>query len=96
MDEHDLKGQMISQADKARIIKQSPGGLEKWIGHTVKKGFSQVSMPHVKKEWMWVDITGVQGNQLVGTLLNEPVLATYLRHGDSVTLTEDEIIAVYA
>ena len=92
MREHDQL--RLSQCDAADAIKRSPGGLEKWLGHTVKKSFAQVTMAQVTGESMWVKITGVEGNQLVGTLVNEPCLATYLQHGDRVILAEDEIFAV--
>lgn len=79
---------------QGRAVGQNPGGLEKWVGRTVKKGFMQNTMPEVNNEWMWVEITRVDNGHLVGTLVNDPCLATYLKYGDQVILTEDEIFAV--
>jgi uncharacterized protein YegJ (DUF2314 family) len=94
-DKRELMTAMKQQCQVAHAIKRSPGGLEKWIGLTVKKGFSPVAKQSIHREWMWVEITGVEDGHLVGTLANDPVFATNLTCGDRVLLTEEDIFAVH-
>ena len=86
-----LEEQMRRQAERARYISSLSGGPEKWIGQVVKKGFTQASDETLDREWMWVQVTGTEGSRLVGRLLNHPMYASYLKWGDLVTFTEDEI-----
>lgn len=82
------------QAARAREVRQAAGGIEKWIGKVVKKGFPQFRDGPVDQEFMWLEVTGVRDGELVGRLSNVPVQATYLSHGDEVVFSEDEIVAV--
>lgn len=44
-------------------------------------------------EHMWVKVVKVSGDSILGTLDNDPVFVTepHVEHGDSVTLTVDQI-----
>ncbi|MDP2310465.1 MAG: DUF2314 domain-containing protein [Pseudomonadota bacterium] len=42
-------------------------------------------------EYMWVELTSVRGDELSGTLLNEPVDVDGLRKGDPITLRQGEM-----
>ncbi len=86
--------EMQAQAEAAHQLRSAAGGLEKWLGRVVKIGFEQRSDPHILKEWMWVEITGVRGGNLTGLLVNRPRYATHLRYGSEVTFAESEIVAL--
>jgi hypothetical protein len=85
---------MRAQSLAAHVVKTAgPPGLGKWLGRIVKKGFATTD-PQIKSEFMWAEIVRVEDNHLVGVLLNPPLYATHLRHGDEVSIDESEIIAV--
>lgn len=85
---------MIEQADTARAVRRQPGGAARWRGYMVKRAFPQIADRSVNQEFMWVEVTGTTTDgRLVGRLANRPVLATYLRRGDVVEFTEDEVVA---
>lgn len=84
---------MVEQADTARAVRRQPGRVERWRGYMVKKAFPQVAERGVRDEFMWVRVTGVRDERLVGRLANSPVLATYLACGDEVEFGEDEVVA---
>lgn len=62
-----------------------------FVGRCVKIAFqSAESAP----EHMWVEITGVDGHELIGTLANMPIFVTHLDLGDQVRLVRTQIEAV--
>jgi hypothetical protein len=81
------------QRERAIRLKVRPGGLAKWLGWRVLRVFPQIDRPEFKLEMVWVVIEAVQGNQLVGRLVQEPVHAKYLSYGDRVLVSEVEIWA---
>jgi len=44
---------------------------------------------------MWVLVADIEGDNLVGTLNNEPVYVTHVGYGDRVVLSRVQIEAVY-
>lgn len=42
-------------------------------------------------ERMWVQVTKIDGEALIGSLNNDPVLATYLRDGDEIKFEKRHI-----
>ncbi len=40
---------------------------------------------------MWVHVTRVKGERLIGTLADDPVLVKHLKHGDTVGLTRQQV-----
>lgn len=83
--------EMTAQAQAAQDLRDSAGGLEKWVSRIVKIGFEQFTDPSINEEWMWVEVKGVRGGKLVGVLLNTPIYATYVRHGSACVFAEDDI-----
>src|SRR5215475_10645248 len=81
--------EMVRRGREAKRIRRAPGGLEKWIGYVVKKGFPTIGT--YRAEHMFVLVERVEGGRLVGILLNRPFYATYLHFGDVVEVEEDEI-----
>jgi len=65
--------------------------LDWFLGRCIKMAF-QSATSHV--EHMWVKVTGVEGDDLVGELANDPVLVTHIRCGDRVILSRVQIEAV--
>ena len=65
--------------------------LEYFVGRSVKISFDS---SRGISESMWVSVTAVQGRRLIGTLDNEPQVATHLKHGHAVTLSRSQIISV--
>ncbi len=57
------------------------------IGNFVKKGFKEKE----EVEHMWVKITGLKGDRIVGILNNEPVVLKDIKLGDFVEVKFDEI-----
>src|SRR5438045_2339741 len=82
---------LCEQAATARAVRERPGGPDKWLGYMVKKGFPQIAERSLREEFMWVRVTGVRGDRLVGRLANSPAFATYLAFGDEVEFGEDEV-----
>lgn len=91
MSKDEIRRMLQTQAALARQIHASPGGPQKWVGRVIKKGFPPSQPGDIGEEWMFVEITGVEGGKLVGVLLNHPRFATHLGRGDSVVLDEAEI-----
>ncbi|QJW93245.1 DUF2314 domain-containing protein [Frigoriglobus tundricola] len=82
---------MRQQTIDAEQIKAQQGGLEKWLGKSVKIGFDT----HLGgTEWMWLMVSAVKGRKLVGKLKSEPWFAIEYRQGQKITFKEDEIFAV--
>lgn len=65
--------------------------LEYFVGRSVKISFDSSKG---SSESMWVSVTAVKGGQLIGSLDNDPQVATHLKHGDAVTLSRSQIISV--
>lgn len=66
----------------------------KWfVGKAVKVAFAG---PGGVAEHMWVDVTGVEGGRLVGTLDSKPALVRDVKFGDRVEVTPDQVEDVYA
>jgi len=68
---------------------------KQFVGKIVKMGFKAFH-PYTGRqtiEHMWVKVTRVDQNSLVGKLDNEPILVTepYVQLGDIITLTVDQI-----
>lgn len=57
------------------------------VGNFVKKNFKQGKL----KEHMWVKITGIKNNSIIGILDNEPFLVKNVRVGDIVEVKFNEI-----
>lgn len=91
MSKGEIRKMFQKQATLARQIHAAPGGPQKWVGRVIKKGFPSRQPGDIGEEWMFVEITGVEGGKLVGVLLNHPQFATHLRRGDNVVLDEAEI-----
>lgn len=87
-EEEQQRGQDLETA--VGIWAQS-GDMTKWIGVLVEKGFPQINDLELGREYLWIEITGVNGNRLVGRLLDQPRLATHLELGDEIEVEEDEI-----
>lgn len=66
--------------------------LEWFVGRCVKMAFQSAESG---VEHMWVNITHVEGDNLVGSLDNHPVLVTHVGYGDRVVLSRVQIEAVY-
>ena len=81
------------QAEFAKRIRESPGGLQKWIGHVIKKGFASM-VGNITSEFMFVRVKRIEKGQLVGELLNEPQYASYHKIYDQVVFDESEITHV--
>ncbi|MFA5401726.1 MAG: DUF2314 domain-containing protein [Dehalococcoidia bacterium] len=64
------------------------------IGDSIKKRFAEDG---AAPEHMWVIVTSIAGDKLVGTLDNDPVGMTSIKYGDRVELdiTEVEDIVLY-
>ena len=65
--------------------------LHWYVGRCVKIAFQSAKSP---VEHMWVRITDVDENDLIGVLDNYPVSVIHLRYGDRVTLNRTQIEAV--
>lgn len=65
--------------------------LTYFVGRSVKVPFQTEDNP---VEHMWVSVTGVDGDRLIGTLDSDPV-ATSLRYGDEVHVSPSEVVMVY-
>lgn len=65
--------------------------LTYFVGRCVKVPFESEDNPI---EYMWVRVTGIDGDKLVGTLDNEPFLDTRLRYGDTVHVLPSEVVMV--
>lgn len=64
--------------------------MEWFVGRLVKKAFPAVS----GGEFMWVKVTHVEGEDLVGTLDNEPLMVEDIAYGDVVKLRKHQVLAV--
>jgi hypothetical protein len=65
--------------------------VEWFIGRCVKIAFES---DEGRVEWMWVHVQAVDSRHLIGTLDNDPLLCTHIKHGDSVSLSRLQIAAV--
>ena len=65
--------------------------LHWFVGRNVKTSFQSADS---RAEHMWVNVRGVEGDYLVGTLDNDPVWVNHLQHGDRVALRRTQIEAV--
>jgi hypothetical protein len=65
--------------------------LNYFVGRCIKKSFKDTDG---MGESMWVFITKARRGKLVGTLENDPIVATHLRLGDTVAVGPEEIISV--
>ena len=63
-----------------------------FVGRTVKVAFAAAGGT---AEHMWVEVTGVDGDRLVGALDNHPVIVPDLKCGDRVELGRGQVEAVY-
>jgi hypothetical protein len=66
--------------------------LEWFVGRCAKMAFQSAQS---QVEHMWVLVTDIDGDSLVGTLDSEPVSVTHVGHGDRVVLSRVQIEAVY-
>ena len=66
--------------------------LEWFVGRAVKMAFGSAGG---SAEHMWVAVTGVEGDRLVGELDNDPVGVPQLKCGDRVELGRGQVEAVY-
>jgi Uncharacterized protein conserved in bacteria (DUF2314) len=64
-----------------------------FIGKYVKLGFRTDDGRAL--EHMWVEVTGISGDFLVGNLNNDPVACSYLKDGTALEFTKDEIEGVF-
>lgn len=64
-----------------------------FIGKLVKRVFQakKSPIPGMISEHMWVKIHDINGNRLIGTLDNQPILDVGLKYGDMVTVELTEI-----
>jgi uncharacterized protein YegJ (DUF2314 family) len=64
---------------------------------TVKVGMyaKLVFTEHKEVEGMWVKVTEVDGDNLVGTLSNDPIAIQSLEHGDTVHFTYNHVREFY-
>ncbi len=65
--------------------------LDWFVGKAVKMKFQSADSP---VEQMWVVVTHVDDNDLVGTLKNEPVYVHHVAYGDRVVLNRTQVIDV--
>lgn len=65
--------------------------LQFFVGKYVKIKFTATSGD---REYMWVAVAEIDGDNLKGTLNNDPVVCTNLKDGDPVILKRDQIIEV--
>ena len=65
--------------------------LEWFVGRNVKMAFQSANS---RVEHMWVEVTGVDCDYLVGILNSDPVSVTHVLCGDAVTLSRVQIEAV--
>jgi hypothetical protein len=72
------------------LYKEYP--LNYFVGRIVKKSFKATDG---RGESMWVSVHDVRRGRLVGKLDNDPIWATHLKDGDTVTVRPTEIIAVH-
>jgi hypothetical protein len=66
--------------------------LEWFVGRCVKVAFQSAQS---RVEHMWVIVTQVESDHLVGKLDNQPVSVTRISQGDRVVLSRVQIEAVY-
>jgi uncharacterized protein YegJ (DUF2314 family) len=69
----------------------------KLVGEMVKLGFP-ATHPHTGKETiehMWVNVHKVEGQELIGTLNNDPILDCEYQIGDDVAFKVEEIEDVF-
>jgi hypothetical protein len=66
--------------------------LDWFVGRSVKIAFRSAG---TLVELMWVGITGIEGDRLVGVLDNVPVAVDHVQFGDRVELKRAQIRAVY-
>ncbi len=66
--------------------------LDWFVGRAVKMTFAAAGGT---AEHMWVEVTGIDGDRLVGELASEPVVARHLKCGDRVELGRVQVEAVY-
>ena len=66
--------------------------LEWFVGRTVKIAFE---IDTAIGEHMWVTVTHIEEDHLVGTLTNDPAVIESLQHGDEVTMTPSQVEAVH-
>lgn len=65
--------------------------LDWFVGRHIKMAFRGATR---RVEHMWVEIVGIDGFQLVGTVANEPVVATEFQYGQQITLSATQVEAV--
>lgn len=65
--------------------------LEWFLGRCIKMAFQSAES---MVEHMWVRVTNVERDYLVGELDNDPALVTHIRYGDRVVLSRVQIEAV--
>ncbi len=70
--------------------------LDWFRGRFCKLAFPGATDPE-RKEYMWVKVTGLaetEGEELRGTLDNDPILATDFRCGDVIEFSRNEVLEV--
>jgi len=67
-----------------------------YIGKFVKKGFPTDLGGHGPQlEHMWVEVTHIEGDVLIGKLNNDPIACRDIRCGDEVKVRLEEIEQVF-
>lgn len=73
--------------EKKRIWQQNNKDTVLYKGMFVKKLFTEGD----ETEHMWVRLTSINGNELEGTLDNDPLLFKNIKFGDVISFNRDEI-----
>jgi hypothetical protein len=82
---------------QTRLLRKRPGGLEKWVGREVKKGYPCDPGQYPGREHMWLTVLSVTtGGRLRCELKSTPFHCTsYLERGEIVEIDEAEIEEVW-
>lgn len=62
-----------------------------YVGRHVKMAFQAADS---RVEHMWIAVTGVEGDYLVGTVENDPYVVSHVKYGDKVSLSRTQVEAV--
>jgi hypothetical protein len=90
----DAHDKLTKQARAAQLLRESPGGPEKWVGHVIKKGFPCPPGAPAEQEFMYLEVLAVEPDgRLSAKLLNTPVYCA-LSWGQIESLEDGEIVAL--
>ena len=82
---------IVFYCDKCAPVPETyTGDLQELVGGFVKVGFP-ANLENVAIEHMWVKVTDVSGDNIIGTLDNEPAFTNMVSLGDTVEIARDAI-----